>query len=79
MGARAPKGAHMVDAMKKVMSAVGGKREWRTHGMEKTQSYLQKRVPYLVKKNFLVFDKHPELNLKPNTGALVDECMPAFV
>jgi hypothetical protein len=33
----------------------------------------------LVKKNFLVFDKHPELNLKPNTGALVDECMPAFV
>jgi hypothetical protein len=40
---------------------------------------MQKRVPYLVKKNFLVFEKHPERNLKPNTEALVDDCLPAFV
>ena len=31
MAVRAPKGAHMVDPMKKVMTvAGGGKREWRT-------------------------------------------------
>jgi hypothetical protein len=40
---------------------------------------IQKRVPYLVKKNFLVFDKKPELRLEPGKEASIDPMLPHFV
>jgi len=36
-------------------------------------------VPYLVKKNFLVFDKKPELRLEPGKDFAVDPLLPNFV
>lgn len=36
-------------------------------------------MPYLVKKNFLVFDKNPELRLEPFKESALDPVLPNFV
>lgn len=77
-GTKAIKGAHMAQTHNRIVTMTDKRREWVARGnSDASRHNSNKRVPYLVKKNFLSFE-NKGLDLKPNKDPLQDICLPRF-